>query len=269
MVSEQLVDQLMAKVLASLQEQSLEKEKNSIASSLRECPTSLQSLFLSNESMPTIVNASSHHSIGLMIPRVSPHLLSFITSNNNEQSIGIISSTQHIFGHLMAVDQGIRHANCHLLHFSQPKDPFSQIGYAALTILASNNLSELENVIQHILTDITQRSKTTYYFDVGYMEWQYCSMAGELLKKQYQIPTNAACAIINVAPAALALFLFNQLTNLYPVTINHCDLPLNHHHSINSGKLVISGGINEIRYAMDYIRQQGALIRGHLFVSET
>lgn len=257
MISEQLVDKIMKKVLVHLNQQPLKDVNTIIRSSEQKLANPVQSLLSAKKQWTELIGIAAGNSIGLIIPRVSSNLSPFIFSDNAYKSIGIISSVNYVSGHLMAVDQALNSSNSHLLSFSQPEEKASHTGRSALTVLASNSISELKTTIEQILTDITYRSKTGYYFDSGYVEWQYCGIAGEILQKQFQIQSGMACAIINVAPAAMAFILFNQLVDLIPVTVNHCDFPITHLHSINSAQLVISGGMNEIRGAIDYIQNQG------------
>lgn len=257
MISEQLVDKIMEKVLVHLNQQPLKDENTITRLSAQKFTTPDQSLLSAQKQWSELVGIAAGNSVGVIISQISSHLLPFISVDNCYKSIGIVSSVNYISGHLMAVDQVLNRSNCVLLNFSQPEEKASLTGRSALTVLASDSLAELKITIEQILTDITYRSKTGYYFDSGYVEWQYCGIAGEILQKQFQIQPRTACAIINVAPAAMAFILFNKLVDFTPVTVNHCDLPLTHHHSINSGQLVISGGMNEIRSAIDYIETQG------------
>lgn len=257
MISEQLVDKIMEKVLIKLNQQQLNEINTITRSSESKSTPFVQSLLSAKKQCLELVGIADGNTIGLIIPRISSQLLPFIASDKCYNSIGIISSVNCISAHFIAVDQVLNHSNCFLLNFSQPEEKASQTGHSALTLLASDSLAELKITIEQILADITYRSKSGYYFDSGYVEWQYCGNAGVMLQNQFQIQPRTACAIITVAPAAIAFILFNQLVDFTPVTINQCDFPLAHHHSINSGQLVISGGMNEIQSAIDYIQKQG------------
>ncbi len=176
--------------------------------------------------------------IGLVIPGISPELLSQMQIPKNYKSLGLISSRTGAAGQINAVDEAVKSTNTEVLSIELPRDTKGWGGHGNFIILGGNDVSDVRRAVELALEYTQKYAGELYISEAGHLEFTYSANAGQALNVAFDAPLGKPFGFFCGSPAAIGLVMADLAVKSSPVEILKYMTP--NHGTSHSNEVIVA-----------------------------
>ena len=195
MASEDLVNQIMAKVMQKIDGAPASAPATKTASGARPASTEF------------VGCSPIGDTIGLVIANVDPQIHDLMKIDAKYKSIGIVGARTGAGPHIFAADEAVKATNTEVLTIELPRDTKGGAGHGSLIVFGAEDVSDARRAVEVTLAEIERTFGDVYANDAGHLEFQYTARASHALAKAFNAPLGKAFGITVGAPAAIGVVL--------------------------------------------------------------
>lgn len=177
MKSNDLVDQIMAQVIAKVSEHA---PASSAQPSYKQRDTAMAEKACS---LTEFVGTAIGDTVGLVIANVDSALLDAMKLEKRYRSIGILGARTGAGPHIMAADEAVKATNTEVVSIELPRDTKGGAGHGSLIIFGGDDVSDVKRAVEVALKELDRTFGDVYGNEAGHIELQYSARASHALEK--------------------------------------------------------------------------------------
>lgn len=220
-------------------------------------------------SLSEFVGTAVLDTIGLVIPSVDSHLLSFISQSlcqeeslplsafQRYKSLGVFSSRTGAAGQINAIDEAVKSTNTKVISIQLPRDTKGWGGHGNFIILGSDHVADVRRAVEIALEYTNKYAGELYISQAGHLEFTYSANAGEALHHAFQAPIGRPFGFLCGSPAAIGLVMADLCVKSSDVEILNCMTPDHGTSHSNEVILTFTGDASAVKNAVLRARETG------------
>lgn len=254
MSSSDLVDKIMAQVIAKVSEHAPASSPNT-TNTTRDTAMAEKTC-----SLTEFVGTAIGDTVGLVIANLDSALLSAMKLEKSYRSIGILGARTGAGPHIMAADEAVKATNTEVISIELPRDTKGGAGHGSLIVFGGNDVSDVKRAVEVALKELDRTFGDVYANEAGHIELQYTARASYALEKAFGAPIGRSCGVIVGAPAGIGVLMADTAVKSANVEVVAYSSPASGTSFSNEVILVISGDSGAVRQAVISAREIGKTV---------
>lgn len=240
----EIIDRVMARILANKPTAEAESEVNSLATE--------------GKALTEFVGtAPIGDTIGLVIANVDADLAAKMGLDQKYRSIGVVSARTGASPQVMAVDEAVKATNTEVVSVEMPRDTKTGAGHGSLITIGGEDVSDVRRAVEVALAATPKMFGDIYANDAGDIEMQYTARASYACNKAFGAPIGRAYGLVCGAPAGIGVIMADTAVKAANVDIISYASPSKGTSLSNEAMIHISGDSGAVRQAVIAAREIG------------
>lgn len=208
-------------------------------------------------SMTEFVGTTVLDTIGLVIPGISPALLSQMSLKKPYRSLGLLSSRTGAAGQINAVDEAVKSTNTEVVSIELPRDTKGWGGHGNFILIGGDNVSDVRRAVEISLEFTKKYAGELYISEAGHLEFTYSANASQALHMAFDAPIGRPFGFFCGSPAAIGLVMADLALKSSPVEIVKYMTPTRETSHSNEVIAAVTGDASAVKNAVLTAREVG------------
>lgn len=163
---------------------------------------------LSYNSISEFIGTGLGDSIGIVIANINDELLAEMKLPTSAKAIGIVSARTGATTHMLAADEAAKSSNVDIARIELCRDTKGGAGHGSSVIFAGQDVSDVRNAVEFMLTDLNRTFQSVYVSEYGHLEAHFTPSANVGVQALFPtVPKGSAFGVLVGAPAAVGLLM--------------------------------------------------------------